>query len=70
MDDRWRSAGEISDYLRVSKDTVYTWSSEKDTSAHRAGRLGKFKRVEVDGWVKFGGPADRQDVDPGSKEGR
>ena len=29
-----------------------------------------FKRDEVDGWVKSGGAADRQDVDPGGKEGR
>ena len=29
--------------------------------AHRVGRLWKFKRDEVDGWVKSGGAADRQD---------
>ena len=70
MDDRWLSVDEISEYLGVSKDTVYTWISAKVMPAHRVGRLWKFKRDEVDGWVKSGGAADRQDVDPGGKEGR
>lgn len=68
MDDRWLSVDEIAEYLGVSKDTVYTWISVKGMPAHRAGRLWKFKRDEVDGWVKSGGAADRPDplavVDP------
>lgn len=59
MDDRWLSVDEISDYLGISKDTVYTWISAKGMPAHRVGRLWKFKREEVDGWVKSGGAADR-----------
>ena len=70
MDDRWLSVDEISEYLGVSKDTVYTWISAKGMPAHRVGRLWKFKRDEVDGWVKAGEAADRQGVDPGGKEGR
>jgi excisionase family DNA binding protein len=70
MDDRWLSVDEISEYLGVSKDTVYTWISAKGMPAHRVGRLWKFKRDEVDGWVKAGGAADRQGVDPGGKGGR
>lgn len=70
MDDRWLSVDEISEYLGVSKDTVYTWISAKGMPAHRVGRLWKFKRDEVDAWVKSGGAADRQDIDSGGKEGR
>jgi len=70
MDDRWLSVDEISEYLGVSKDTVYTWISAKGMPAHRVGRLWKFKRDEVDDWVKSGGAADRQDVESGGKEGR
>ena len=70
MEDRWLSVDEIAEYLGVSKDTVYTWISAKGMPAHRVGRLWKFKRDEVDSWVKSGGAADRQDVAPGGKEGR
>ncbi len=55
MDDRWLSVDEIAEYLGLSKDTVYTWISTKSMPAHRVGRLWKFKRDEVDGWVKAGG---------------
>jgi excisionase family DNA binding protein len=65
MDDRWLSVDEISEYLGVSKDTVYAWISAKGMPAHRVGRLWKFKRDEVDCWVKSGGAADRQEADPG-----
>jgi excisionase family DNA binding protein len=70
MDDRWLSVDEIAEYLGLSKDTVYTWISAKSMPAHRVGRLWKFKREEVDGWVKAGGAADRQDMDPDGKESR
>ena len=39
MDDRWLSVDEISEYLGVSKDTVYAWISAKGMPAHRVGRL-------------------------------
>jgi excisionase family DNA binding protein len=61
MDDRWLSVEEIAEYLGVSKDTIYTWIDAKSMPAHRLGRLWKFKREEVDGWVTSGGASDRQD---------
>lgn len=70
MDDRWVSVDDISEYLGVSKDTVYTWISGKGMPAHRVGRLWKFKRDEVDAWVKSGGAADRQDSDACNREDR
>ena len=63
MDERWQSVEEIAVYLGVSKDTVYTWVSTKRMPAHRLGRLWKFKRDEVDSWVKSGGAADTQGHD-------
>lgn len=59
MDERWLSVDEIADYLGVSKDTVYAWINEKGMPAHRMGRLWKFKREEVDGWVTSGGASAR-----------
>ena len=61
MDDRWLSVDEIADYLGVSKDTVYTWINAKGMPAHRVGRLWKFKREEVDEWVRSGGATQGSD---------
>ena len=55
LEDRWLSVGEICKYLGVSNDTVYKWTSKHDMPAHRLGRLWKFKKSEVDDWVKGGG---------------
>jgi len=52
MEDRWLSVEEISVYLGVTKDTVYKWLSEKNLPAHKVGRLWKFKKEDIDVWVK------------------
>ena len=70
MDDRWLSVDGIWAYLGVSKDTVYTWISSEAMPAHRVDRLRKFKRDEVDGWVKSGGASDPHEPDRDTKDGR
>ncbi len=55
IDDRWVSVDEIRDYLGVTRDTIYKWISEKNMPAHRIGRLWKFKKGEVDDWIRSGG---------------
>jgi excisionase family DNA binding protein len=55
MEDRWLSVEEISTYLGVKRDTVYTWISERSMPASKVGRLWKFKKDEVDTWVRKGG---------------
>jgi len=55
MGDRWLSVEEMSKYLGVSNDTVYRWIDRHSMPAHRMGRLWKFKKDEVDEWVKSGG---------------
>lgn len=57
MDDRWLSVDEIAEHLGVSKDTVYTWVSSKGMPGHRVGRFWKFKKDEIDDWVRAGGAA-------------
>jgi excisionase family DNA binding protein len=54
MEDRWLSVEEIAQYLGISKDTVYTWINVKGIPAHKIGRLWKFKKDEVDAWVRGG----------------
>ena len=58
MDDRWFSVDEIAEYLGVSRDTVYAWLNKREMPGHKVGRLWKFKRAEVDAWVRDGGAAE------------
>jgi excisionase family DNA binding protein len=55
MEDRWLSVDEIGIYLGVKRDTVYKWIREKRLPANKIGRLWKFKKAEVDEWVRKGG---------------
>ena len=52
--DRWQSVEDICKYVGVSKDTVYKWINIGGMLAHRLGRLWKFKKAEVDKWVRVG----------------
>jgi len=60
MNDRWLSVDQIAEYLGVSRDTIYAWLSHKKMPGHRVGHLWKFKRGEVDGWVRAGGASNRR----------
>lgn len=56
--DRCLSVVEIAEYLGVSDDSVYRWINDNGLPAHRVGRMWKFKKDEVDQWVRNGGAAD------------
>jgi excisionase family DNA binding protein len=58
MHDRWLSVDEIAEYLGVTRDTIYTWVADKGLPGHKVGRLWKFKRDAVDGWVRGGGATE------------
>jgi excisionase family DNA binding protein len=62
MEDRWLSVDEIAAYLGIKADTVYKWITEKKMPSHRMGRLWKFRKEEVDDWVKSGGAGDKKQV--------
>lgn len=55
------SVDEIADYLGVSKDTVYSWVTGKGMPGFRVGRFWKFKKGDVDAWVRDGGAASGSD---------
>ncbi|MBN2785878.1 MAG: helix-turn-helix domain-containing protein [Pontiellaceae bacterium] len=63
MEDRWLSVDEIGGYLGVTRDTVYKWISDKKMPAHKIGRLWKFKKDEVDEWVRGGGATEKTEQD-------
>lgn len=54
MKDRWLSVDEMAEYLGVRRDTIYRWINDKSMPAHKIGRLWKFKKDEVDTWVRDG----------------
>ena len=58
MNDRWLSNNEISQYLGVSSDTMYKWIEKKGLPAHKIGRLWKFKKDEMELWVRIGQAAE------------
>ncbi len=53
-DERWLSLDEIANYLGIKRDTVYKWIDRRKMPAHKVGSLWKFKRDEVDEWVRSG----------------
>ena len=59
MEERWLSMKEISEYLGVTRETIYKWIEAREMPGHRMGKFWKFKRDEVDKWVKSGKAADR-----------
>ena len=68
MDDRWLSVDEIAQYVGIKRDTVYKWIEEKGMPAHKVGRLWKFRRMEVDAWVRDGGAANKEEAQDGTHE--
>ena len=60
MQDRWLSVAEIAAHLGVRDATLYKWIVRKPgIPAHKVGRLWKFKKAEIDEWVKSGGAAPK-----------
>jgi excisionase family DNA binding protein len=53
-DDRWLSVEEIAEHIGVTKDSIYRWIEKRGLPAHKVGKLWKFKKDEVDAWVRSG----------------
>jgi excisionase family DNA binding protein len=60
--DRWLSVDEIAGYLGVKRDTIYKWIDRKNLPAHKVGSLRKFRKEEIDDWVRSGQASDSTDV--------
>ena len=58
MTERSLSTEEMPAHLGVNPDTIYKWIAEKNMPAHRIGRPWKFKKDEVDEWVRNGGTSE------------
>jgi len=62
MNDRWLSVDDIAASLGIKRETLYKWLAEKDIPAHKVGRLWKFRKDEVDEWVRTGEADSRKKV--------
>ncbi|MDD5309628.1 MAG: helix-turn-helix domain-containing protein [Deltaproteobacteria bacterium] len=47
----WMSVEDAARHLGVQRDTIYKWIIRRRLPAHKAGRLWKFRRGELDSWV-------------------
>ena len=58
-DDKWIGIEEAANYLSVNKDTIRNWiKKNNDVPAHKIGKLWKFKKSELDQWIKSGRSAN------------
>jgi excisionase family DNA binding protein len=70
-EDRWHSVEEIAAHLGIKRDTVYKWVARHHLPAHKVGRLWKFRKAEVDDWVKSGRSAiESTSTNRGAQRGR
>jgi len=60
MEDRWLSVDDIAAYLGIKRDTVYRWISERNMPGHKIGRLWKFRKEEVDEWMRSGSGTEKR----------
>ena len=54
IEDKWIGLEEAAEYMDVTKDTVRNWIKKTDRPAHKIGKLWKFKKSEIDEWIKSG----------------
>ena len=54
IEDKWIGLEKAAEYMDVTKDTVRNWIKKTDIPAHKIGKLWKFKKSEIDEWIKSG----------------
>lgn len=51
----WVDITEASEYLKVSVDTIRSWiKKDQNFPAYKIGRLWRFRKTDLDNWVKNG----------------
>lgn len=55
IDDKWIGIEAAAEYLDVNKDSIRNWiKKESGIPAHKIGKQWKFKKSELDEWIKSG----------------
>ncbi len=58
INEPWVSTKEIAEHLGVTMETVRKWIKAESIPCARIGKLWKFKKTEVDAWIKSGGAVE------------
>ena len=57
--DCWIGIAEAAEYMGVTKETIRNWIKKKNgKKKKKIGKLWKFKKSELDEWIKSGKSAD------------
>lgn len=59
INEPWVSTKDIAEHLSVTKDTIHKWIKSGKIPCSRVGKLWKFKKSEVDAWIKSGGAEEK-----------
>ena len=54
IEDNWIDIAEAAKYLGVTKDSIRNWIKKTNIPACKIGKLWRFKKSELDEWVKSG----------------
>lgn len=60
-EEKWLSLEEIAEYLQVRRESLYRWMVSKKMPGHKVGRHWRFKRSEIDKWVRSGGAGENKE---------
>lgn len=52
MEKRFIGVRELSEYLGIKVNTVYSWVATRKIPYYKVGRLPKFDLREIDGWIR------------------
>ena len=58
IQDGWIGIEQAAQYLDGNKDTIRNWIKKSNIPAHKVGKLWKFKKTELDEWIKSGKSAN------------
>ena len=57
IEENWIGIPEAALFLGVTTDTIRNWIKKTNIPAHKIGKLWRFKKSELDAWVKSGNSA-------------
>jgi len=60
MVDRWMTVQDVAEYLQLSMDIIYKMAQQGKVPASKIGAQWRFKREEIDEWVKAQRPSMQQ----------
>lgn len=49
---RLMSVDDLADYLGLQKQTIYNWLHQRKISGIKIGKVWRFERDYIDGWIK------------------